>query len=67
MFARQAALSQHLSRLRNEKAVSARRDGKNVYYSLANPKVQAIIDVVYALYCDECQNDAGCAVRSDRP
>lgn len=62
---RQAALSQHLSRLRNEKAVAARRDGKNVYYSLANPKVRAVIDVVYSLYCDECQNEAGCALHGD--
>ncbi len=60
---RQAALSQHLSRLRNEKAVTARREGKNVYYSIANPRVRTVIDTIYAMFCEECMQTS-CAMRT---
>jgi ArsR family transcriptional regulator len=36
---RQAHLSQHLSILRQRGVVVARKDGVNVYYSIANPKI----------------------------
>lgn len=49
---RQAAVSQQLARLRFDGLVNARRDGKTVYYSLANDKVRAIITVIYGMFCD---------------
>ena len=36
---RQAALSQHLAVLREKGVVTTRRDGQNVYYQVANPKI----------------------------
>lgn len=49
--ARQAAVSQQLARLRSEGLVTARRDGKTIFYSIRDPKAGAIIDTVYHLYC----------------
>jgi ArsR family transcriptional regulator len=37
--ARQAAVSQHLARLRLEGLVAARRDGKAIIYAIRDPKV----------------------------
>ena len=49
--ARQAAVSQHLARLRSEGMVSARRDGKVIYYAIKDPKVGAIMALVYKMFC----------------
>lgn len=35
----QSAVSQHLEKLRSAGLVSTRKEGKEMYYSLANPKV----------------------------
>lgn len=51
LAARQAAVSQQLARLRSEGLVTARRDGKTIFYSIRDPKVGAIIDTIYQLYC----------------
>jgi ArsR family transcriptional regulator len=48
---RQAAVSQQLARLRKDNLVSFRRDGKTVYYSLADRKARQVIELLYALYC----------------
>jgi DNA-binding transcriptional ArsR family regulator len=48
---RQSAVSQQLARLRLEGLVAARRDGKTIYYSIANDKVRAIIGVLYGAFC----------------
>jgi ArsR family transcriptional regulator len=48
---RQAAVSQQLARLRLEGLVTCRREGKAIFYSLADPKVQRAIDLVYDLFC----------------
>lgn len=52
--ARQAAVSQQLSRLRLEGLVIPRRDGKTIYYRLADDKPKQILEVVYDLFC--CDN-----------
>ena len=44
---RQAAVSQMLARLRDEGLVATRRDGKAVYYSLANDQVSVVIALLY--------------------
>ncbi|MFK7752139.1 MAG: ArsR/SmtB family transcription factor [Sedimentitalea sp.] len=51
LSARQAAVSQQLSRLRLEGLVKPRRDGKAIYYSLTDDRPRQIIEVVYDLFC----------------
>lgn len=51
LSARQAAVSQQLSRLRLEGLVTPRRDGKTIYYSLADDRPRKIMEVVYDLFC----------------
>ncbi len=51
LSARQAAVSQQLSRLRLEGLVTPRRDGKAIYYSLTDSRPRQIIELVYELFC----------------
>jgi ArsR family transcriptional regulator len=51
LSARQAAVSQQLSRLRLEGLVVPRREGKAIYYSLADDRPRRIIELVYDLFC----------------
>lgn len=51
LSARQAAVSQQLSRLRQEGLVAPRREGKTIYYRLADPRAARILDVVYEMFC----------------
>ena len=51
--ARQAAVSQQLSRLRLEGLVIPRRDGKTIYYRLADDKPKRVLGVIYDLFCQE--------------
>ena len=48
---RQPTLSQQLGVLRNEGVVGTRRDGKNIFYSVADPDLLEILAVLYRLYC----------------
>ena len=48
---RQPTLSQQLGVLRGEGLVEARREGKNVYYSLADSRVERMLPVLYELFC----------------
>lgn len=47
----QPTLSQQLGVLRNEGVVNTRRDGKNIFYSVADPAMLEILAVLYRLYC----------------
>ena len=51
LAARQAAVSQQLARLRIEGIVEARREGKAVYYSLADDRIRTIIPVLDDMFC----------------
>jgi DNA-binding transcriptional ArsR family regulator len=51
LSARQAAVSQQLSRLRMEGLVTPRREGKVIYYSLSDKRSTQIMEVVYDLFC----------------
>ncbi|MEM6745756.1 MAG: metalloregulator ArsR/SmtB family transcription factor [Pseudomonadota bacterium] len=51
--ARQSAVSQQLARLRLEGLVDNRRDGKTIYYRIADPKVRALIATLHDLFCDD--------------
>ena len=50
LSARQAAVSQQLSRLRLEGLVTPRREGKAIYYSLTDDRPKQILEVVYDLF-----------------
>jgi len=43
---RQATISQHLAVLRQRGVVSTRREGINVYYDVANPKITKACDLM---------------------
>lgn len=47
----QPTLSQQLGVLRSEGLVATRRQGKNIFYSVADPDALAILQVLYRLYC----------------
>jgi len=53
LSARQAAVSQQLSRLRLEGLVIPRREGKAIYYRLADDKPRRVLELVYELFCAE--------------
>ncbi len=52
LMSRQAAVSQQLARLRLEGLVSARRDGKAIFYSIQDPKVSRAVALVYDMFCN---------------
>ena len=54
----QPTLSQQLGVLRNEGLVATRRDGKYIYYSVAHPHVQVILETLHRLYCTTPQSAA---------
>ena len=53
LSARQAAVSQQLSRLRLEGLVTPRRDGKTIYYRLADDRPRRMLELVYELFCKD--------------
>lgn len=48
---RQPTLSQQLSVLRSQGVVKTRREGKYIYYSIADEKLLKILELLYELYC----------------
>jgi len=53
LSARQAAVSQQLARLRLEGLVTPRRDGKAIYYSLADDRPRRMLETIYDLFCND--------------
>lgn len=53
----QPKLSQQLARLRTEGLVSARRDSKMVYYSLASEEAQLVLELLHRLFCPQREPD----------
>ena len=47
----QPTLSQQLGVLRQEGLVSTRREGKQIFYSLASQEATAVLQVLYQFYC----------------
>lgn len=47
----QSALSQHLSRLREDGLVTTRREGQTIHYSLGEPLAARIVEMLYRHYC----------------
>ncbi len=48
---RQTTVSQQLARLRLDELVTTRRDGRTIYYSLADERLRQILRVLYEMFC----------------
>jgi DNA-binding transcriptional ArsR family regulator len=49
---RQPAISQQLARLRADSLVETRREGKNIFYSLARSEVRDIVGTLHRSFCE---------------
>ncbi|BEV45028.1 hypothetical protein CRBSH125_12110 [Afipia carboxidovorans] len=49
----QSALSQHLTKLREEGLVKFRRESQTLYYKIADERVTKLVKVLKKLYCDD--------------
>lgn len=47
----QPTLSQQLTVLRNAGLVATRREGKQIFYSIASAEAMSVLQVLYKLYC----------------
>jgi len=54
---RQAHLSQHLSILRQRGVLATRKDGVNVYYCIANPKIIKACNLIREVLMEHLQKD----------
>jgi DNA-binding transcriptional ArsR family regulator len=52
---RQSNLSQHLSILRKAQILKTRKTGANIYYSVANPKINIACDIVRELLSESLE------------
>jgi len=50
---RQPTISQQLARLRLDGLVTTRRDGKTVYYSIADDDIKRVIALLYEIFCKD--------------
>lgn len=48
-----SALSQHLSKMKENGLVVSDKRGQQVYYRIASPEVSAILSTLYLIYCRE--------------
>ena len=48
---RAPAISQHLSKMRAMKIVATRREAQTVYYRLASPQIEEVLQTLHKLYC----------------
>ncbi len=48
---RQPALSQQLARLREDDLVATRRESRTIYYRIASPEAEALLEQIYMLFC----------------
>ncbi len=62
----QSALSQHLARLRRDNLVQTRRVAQTIFYSIASPEADAVLQTLYKLYCAEDESTARSATEVDR-
>jgi len=63
---RQATISQHLAVLRQRRVVSTRKEGANIFYKIANPKIVEACDLIRTVLFEqlaEMENLVKVAVR----
>lgn len=56
---KQPTLSQQLTVLREEEMVVTRREGKQIFYSIASKEAMAVLQVLYELYCKDRKDKKG--------
>ena len=47
----QSALSQHLSKMRDEGIVTFRKESQTVWYRIADPRIEKLFATLHQLYC----------------
>src|SRR5689334_436714 len=47
----QSALSQHLALMREDGLVAFRRDGQTVYYRIADPNTERLLETLRSIFC----------------
>ncbi|MGB7285887.1 MAG: metalloregulator ArsR/SmtB family transcription factor [Salaquimonas sp.] len=53
----QAAVSQQLARLRLDGLVKARREGRLIFYTIADSEVSSVVETLYDLFCKPVRQD----------
>ena len=48
---RDSTVSQHLTLLRKDRFVTARRDGQTIWYSIGSPQARELVRTLYRVYC----------------
>jgi ArsR family transcriptional regulator, virulence genes transcriptional regulator len=48
---RDSTVSQHLSLMRRDGLVSTTRDGQTIWYAINSPPAKALLETLYAFYC----------------
>ena len=48
---RNSTVSQHLSLLRKDGLVQARRDGQTIWYSIASPPARRVLEALFEIFC----------------
>ena len=48
----QSMVSQHLARLRREGLVATRREGQSIFYRLAGPRIEALVEALAGVMLD---------------
>ncbi len=51
-------LSQHLNMMKQRRVVVSRKDGNNVYYRLANPKMLKAFDLIREILLEQMQRES---------
>lgn len=51
----QPSLSQQLTVLRQQQLVNTRREGKQIFYSIASTEALAVMQLLYSIYCKQCK------------
>ena len=49
----QSSLSQHLAKMRQNELLTTDKHGKQVFYHIAKPEVNAILTTLHQIYCRE--------------
>lgn len=62
----QSALSQHLARLRRDNLVQTRRKAQTIFYSIASPEADAVLQTLHNLYCADDAPAARVTAEADR-
>jgi ArsR family transcriptional regulator, virulence genes transcriptional regulator len=61
---RDSAVSQHLTLLRKDGLVAARRDGQTIWYSIASSEARALLGTLYDTFCAKKPTPARRAVKT---